>query len=422
MFSDCVVIMHFNINLGPDGDWNTIDELSLPYDGDVVDKPDCIGSSTNDCSSNWPSSITNNDQLLESSEQKLSSHQNNLSIWKDKENIIENIEKLTSNHDCSNINEKTELGHNKSVENVVNNIKLIDNISSLTTEQHVRDEKHVKYDIISQCSTSLEHQLNNSEVVEHNETVQTGTNVDLEKLCPSETLVNGHLECIDSKELSNKMNFVQNVLLLNNISDINTKVNSNNGLSEMFSNHNNNNNNKIKNVQEEVRENANPNSACLPNEALLEHSEIVEKYQHVEQFPDQIPVTQINCDHCELSQNISIPEEENVENNVKSINFNCSALQNQQTIEINFENNSDSEFDKFSDFHTFSTTENKPISVKNDDEFCDFESGFNENHSVDIKQNELLISESHVQFDYKQFCMDTFQGDYVSFLKLNIIY
>lgn len=401
----------FHLNLGPDSGWNTIDELPLPYDADALDKQDCIGSNLNDTSSNCTSSIENNDQLLKSSEQMPSLHKNNLSIWKDEENINE----LSSNHNCNNVNEVEgiiNVRHNISFENIVNR-KNIKQISFMTPKQYIDDEKHVKCNINSQCSTNSELQLDNSESVEHNMTVETEASINLEKSCQSDTLVNGHLQCVDIKELSNQNNLVQNVLIDNILHINNTEVNSISDLPEMFNNDLsiNNNNNIIKNVREEVIETVIPNSVHLRNKTLQEHDEIIEK------CPDQIPVTQIK--HCEKSENVSITEVEKVEKNVESIN---SVLQNQQANEVNLENNSDTEFDKFSDFHTFSIVENEPTSVLNDD-FCDFESGINDNQFVDVKQSDkLLVSELHVQFDYKEFCKDTFQGDYVSFIKLNIIY
>lgn len=407
----------FHFNLGPDGGWNTIDELSLPYDGDV-DKQDCIESSTNDSSSNWQSSITNNEQLFQLSEQDPSLHQNNSSIWDETERIKENIKKLTSKHNCD-INEligKSEIGKNISFERVDNNNKEIENVLPLN-EQQIHDERHVQLNINSQYSTKLEPRLDNLESVEHNKIVQIEDNVNLEKLGQSETLVNNHLECVDIEESTNPVNFVPNVLLNNkkiNENDIKSKGNSINDLSKMVNNDLSiNNNNTIKNI-EEVKEITLFNSVHLPNMTLIEYNKINENHEHNEQFPNQISNSSINYEHSEISQNISISEEQE-EKNVESINRNCSTLQHQQINKINLEDNSGSDFDKFSDFHTFSTIENKPISLINDDEFCDFESGFDQNQFIDVKQNdEILVSESHVQFDYKQFCKDIFYGDNVN--------
>lgn len=376
--------------LGPDGGWNPIDELSLPFDGDVNDKPgDCIKSNTIDGSSNWTSGVVNNDQPLVSSlsEQEPSLHINDSSIWKDKENVVpwENIKKLTSDHSCNNFNEldcKPEIKFNVSSENVIDsNSKINDDDSLVTSEQHNCDVENVKNNVTSLNLPNIEFKLNNSEEVEHNEIVQSKMD---KKSFSEETLFNGHLEPVDTKELSKNTNCVQNVLLdnfKNDASDNDTAVNSLDEKCENLSNdlsNNNNNNDICINDQEEYTdfcdfETVMPDSlnVPLPNRTFEKKSEIIDKCQSVNEnhISDQIPVTPLIIEH----ENIYNPVEEKIEQKVDSINLNCSTFQIQENNGINFEDNIDSEFDDFSDFHAFSTstTENKSDHVTNDD-FCDF--------------------------------------------------
>ncbi|XP_060856404.1 uncharacterized protein PF3D7_1120600 isoform X2 [Metopolophium dirhodum] len=474
-------------SLSPDGGWNPIDELSLPYDGDDVHETAvCIEANTNESLSKLPSSIAKNDLSMESSlsEQEPSLHQNNLSIWKDKKDVpCENIKKLTSNDSCDNVNEidcNTEIKHNESSENVIdNNRKIINDDLSLTSEQYISDLVNIKNNIIPQHLPNLVLQLNNYEVYENNEIYQPKTNANNEKSTGQDILVNGHLECVDIEESSNQTNCVQNVLLddlKNDVSDTDTP----NGMYAMLVDNLsiNNNNIMIKNDQEEYTDFCDfetdlPHSlnVPLPNRTSQEHHEIIEDPQTVDQHDfDKIPLTQFNDEHCKMLKNISILVENKKEQNVESINPNCSTFQYNK---INVEHNSDSEFDEFSDFHVFptSTTKKKSICDTNDDDddddfctyetcrqdfndtvelkhsnvkcvtsndsvlksenqnsiinnddddnFCDFESGYTtsgfhtSDQVIDLKQSyAILDSESRVQLDYKQFCKDAFQGDY----------
>jgi len=493
----------FCMHKGPDGGWNPIDELSLPYDSDVVHEPAvCIEANTNDSFLKQPSSIAKNDVSMKSSfsEQELNLHQNNLSIWKDKKDVPwENIKKLTTNDSCDNINEidcNTEIKHNESSENIIhNNRKIInDEINddlSLTSEQFISDIAKVKNNVIPQHSPNLVLELNNSEVYENNEIYQRETNVNFEKSTNQDTLVNSQLECVDIEESSNQTNCVQNVLLedlKNDVSDTDTPNGMYAKLVDNPVNNNNNNNTMIKNDQEEYTDFCDfktdlPHSLNepLPNRTSQECHDI-ENPQIVDQHDfEKLTLTQINDEHYKVLTNISILDENKIEQNVESINPNCSTF---QYNEINVEHNSDSEFDEFSDFHVFSnsTTKNKSICDSNDnddfckyetrthefndtvefkhsdveqvkfvtsnyndsmlksenqnsiinndddddDNFCDFESGYStsslhtSDQAIDLKQSyALLDSESHVQLDYKQFCKDAFQGDYVSLFCVN---
>ncbi|XP_008178768.1 uncharacterized protein LOC100575814 isoform X2 [Acyrthosiphon pisum] len=480
-------------SLSPDGGWNPIDELSLPYDGDVVHETVvCIEPNTNESLLKRPSSIANNDLSMESSlsEQEPSLHQNNLSIWKDKKDVPwENIKKLTSNDSCDNVNEidcNTEIKHNESSENVIdNNRKIINDDLSLTSEQFICDLSNVKNNIIPQHLPNLVLQLNDYEVYENNEIYQPKTNANNEKSTGQDILVNGHLECVDVEESSNQTNCVQNVLLDNLKNDVSVTDTPNGMFAMLVDNlsiNNNNNNIMIKNDQEEYTDVCDfetdlPHSlnVPLPNRTSQEHLEIIEDPQTVDQHDfDKIPLAQFNDEHCKILKNISILVENKIEQNVESINSNCSTF---QCNEINVEHNSDSEFDEFSDFHVFPTSTTKKKSIcdtdddddddfctyetcrqdfndtaelkhsnveqvkrvtindsilksenqnsiinnddDDDDNFCDFESGYTtsglhtSDQVIDLKQSCAIIdSESCVQLDYKQFCKDAFQGDY----------
>lgn len=487
------------MHLGPDGGWNPLDELILPYDRDLVEKPvDNIESISNDSLSNKPAGITKHEQSSESSlsEQEPSSHHINVSIWKDKNTVPwEDIKKSTSNNSCDSVNElecKTEIKHNNiSSENVIDsNKKLINNDLSVITEQHICDIENVKHNTTSQNLPNLELQLNNLKLVEYNGIDHTETNVNLKKPSLHESLVNGHLECLDTKEVSSQTKCIDNVPLedmASMVSDNSSKVDSPNNMhGKMFNNDLsvNNNNNIIKNDVGECIgvcdfESTMPIyvNESLPNRTSQEQNEIIEKYSpESKHISDQISVSQTNYGHNELSQNIFIPIERKTEQNVDLNNLDCSIFQNQQNNDIHFEDNIDTEFDDFCDFHAFSTStiENNPISVDNfsdfktststfndtielknlnieqenqvvtkydddltfkldnknntikknnstddNDIFCDFESSdVSENQTVfDDKKSDLVLdSDFQDKLDYKQFCKDAFQGDYVSFL------
>lgn len=487
--------MTFCMYVGPDGGWNPIDELSLPFDGDIIHETAvCIETNTNESLSKRPSSIAKNDLSMKSSlsEQEPSLHQNNLSIWKDKKDVPwENINKLTSNDSCDNINEidcNTEIKHNESSENVIdNNRKIINDDLSLTSEQYICDLPNVKNNIIPQNLPNLVLQLNNYEVYENNEIYQPKSNVNYEKSTGQDILVNGHLECVDIEKSSSQTNCVQNVLLdnlKNDVSDTDTPNGMYAMLVENLSINNNNNNIMTKNDQEEYSDFCDfetdlPHSlnVPLPNRTSQEHHEIIENPQTVDQqHLDKLPSSQFNDEHCKILKNISTLVEDKIEQNVESVNPNCSTF---QYNEINVEHNSDSKFDEFSGFHVFSTSttkkksicdtnddndddfctyetckedfndtvelkhsnidhvkcvnsndsilksENQSSIINNDDDddnFCDFESGYTtsglhiSDQVIDLKQSyAILDSGSHVQLDYKQFCKDAFQGDYVSF-------
>ncbi|XP_060846643.1 aftiphilin isoform X3 [Rhopalosiphum padi] len=397
-------------SLSPDGGWNPIDELSLPYDGDVIREPAaCIESNSNDTLSKLPSNISMNDPSVESSlsEQQPSLHQNNLSIWKDKKDISwENINKLT-NDSCDNVNEidcNTEIKHNESSENIIdNNRKIVDDDLSVTSDQYICDLENVKNNTIPPNLPNLVLQLNNSEVYENNETFQPVTNVNFEKSTDQKTLVNGYLECVNVKESSNQTNCVQNVLLENLKNDVSDTGTPNDtyviSVDDLSVNNNNNNNIIIKNDQEEYSDFCDfetnlPDSlnVPLPNRTSQENHEITEDYHTVDQHNiDKIPLTQLNDEHCTILKNIEKLIENKIEQNVESISPDCSTFQNN---EINVEHNSGSEFDEFSDFHVFSnsTIENKLICDKNDDDddFCNYETSIpNFNDSVKFKHSNV---------------------------------
>lgn len=471
--------------VGPDGGWNPIDELPLPYDSTVIDKTvDPIKSNSNINSSDWSLNNVKNDQFMKPSisESELSLHPKNLSIWKDKENIVPkvNIEKITFNCDSVDASDcKTEIKGNESFDNVIDSYKkVVDDNTSICTKQHICDKENTDNNIVSQYSPSTELQLNNMELVESNDVFQSNSVLSPES---GEILVNSHLEPVDIKESTYLTICVQNELLENfnnNVKDIDTKVNSSNSMYEIFDTNIsiNTNNNILKKDQEEYTdfcdfETAVPNSINVPlsNRTPLENDSykkdgenVVEKTQLVD-----LPLT---------SDQVIVTQFKNVaDKRTDSINVNCSAIQNGKNDEINIDNNLDSEFNDFCDFHTFSTSFNErrhtpvennddfcdfetSISVsgdtlelkqsnsegitlfnRNDDEdnlklkfnsknnceddadvddnFCDFESGYSttSHQFLDTKhKNKVLFSEPQIQFDYKQFCKDAFQGDFVS--------
>lgn len=115
---------------------------------------------------------------------------------------------------------------------------------------------------------------------------------------------------------------------------------------------------------------------------------------------------------------------------------------NKQFNDINSENNLDSEFGEFSDFHSFnSVTENSDVcqlsiessafqnteEMKNlnievtnyvtDNKNLNLKSD-NFNNELMFKSNDILNSESYIQINYKHFCKDAFQGNYVSITAL----
>lgn len=404
-----------------------------------------------------------------------------MSIWKDKENIVpwENIKKIKSNHSCDSVNEldcKTEIKHNVSSENVIDiNRKTTDDELTVYTDLHTNNLGTVKKEV--QCLPNLELQSNNFESIENNDIVQPETNFDVEKSSNQETLVNGHLECLDSNELPNQTNCVQNVSIENlktDVSDNDTKINSSSGMFDLSIN--NNNNIVLKNEQDEYSdfcdfETAIPKSlkVSLPNRTSLEKDNLPLVDQHFT-LDSKLSATHFDDEHSKVTENTNT-EDEKEEN---SINF---TLKNLNDDKINPEHNLDSEFDDFCDFHAFPNlvTEITPTEVTNDDDFCDFktnipsfnnetelkhsntgnndnddnstfksdnqhcpnnddddnfcdfESGYStsslpvSNQVLDVEQNNVVLgSESQVQIDYKQFCKDAFQGDYVSLFAYNI--
>lgn len=475
---------------GPDGGWNPIDELSLPYDGDVVKGPvGCIEPNTNESLSKWSSNIAKNDLPVESSvsEQEPSLLQN---IWQDKKNNVpwENIKKLTSSDTCDNVYEidyNSKITHNESSEVLIDcNRKIIDVDLSVTSEQCICDIANVKNNIIPQYLPNVVLQVNNSEIYENSKTLHPEPDVNFEKSSDHDTLVNGNLECVVIKELSNQTNCVQNVLLKNLKNDASDTDRPPNGLYEILVDDlsmNNNNNIIIKNDQEEYTDfcDFETNLPCslnvpLPNRTSQEHYEMIEEPQTVDQHCiDKLPLTELNHEQSTQLKDIEKLVENKIEQNIEPINSNCSIFQNNEN---NVEHNSDSEFDEFSDFHVFSTstTRKKSISVTNDDDddfckfetcipdfndsvefkhsnveqkkcitsndndsilksdnqnsvinnddnFCDFESGNTtpglhlSDQVLDLKQNDAMLNtESQVKIDYKQFCNDAFNGDYVS--------
>lgn len=479
--SSCVNYDVFRLFTGPEGRWNPIDEL--PYDGDIINPPSvCDESNAN----NDSSCIVKGDEFLKSlPEQELNLHQKDLSIWKDKENIVpwENIKKVKSNRSSDSVNEldcKTEIKHNVSSENVIdNNRKTIDNDLTIYTDLHTNNLENVTKEV--QCLPNLGLQSNHFEPIENNEILQPENNFNAEKSSNQEPLVNGHLECLDSNELSNQTNCVQNVFIENlkiDVSDNVSKINSSSGMFDLSIN--NNNNIVIKNDQDEYSdfcdfETAMPNSlnVSLPNRTSLEKNKLNDNLPLVDQ-------------HCTLDSKLStahfddehskVPENTNTVNE-KEVNSLNPTFQNLKDDKINSEHNLDSEFDDFCDFHDFPNlvTEINPTEVKKDDDFCDFktnilslnnktelkhsntsatdnddnstfksdnqhcpnnddddnfcdfESGYStsslpvSNQILDVKQTNLVLgSESQVQIDYKQFCKDAFHGDYVSQFAYNI--
>lgn len=424
----------------------------MPYDSDIVDKPVAYVES-NDNSSNWPLGIAKTDRSPDSSisERETSLHHNNLPICKDKENIIQckNIKQLTSNHNCDSIDYKTDIKHNTSSEtDVINSNTEIDAKLSVTSEQSVVDVENVTDISTSRYLSNVELPLkNNSSVVENNENSNFEVDFDSDKSSSKETLTNGNVDRVDIKVFSSQTDCVPNLQienLKNNMSDFGTD-----GTYSMFNNvsvNSNNNNIIIKNDQLEYSdycgfETVLPNSlnVPLPNRTSEERKEIIDIPELVDECrnPDQIHTVQFNDNNSKLLNNTSISVETNIEQN------------NKNQIDDDF----DSEFDDFCDFHAF-TNYTEPIvpeisntndfdhsnnkrekcdtsdndynnltlksndqnnitcnaSNDDDDNFCDFES-----QTINDKQcDTVLDSKSQDQIDYKQFCKDAFQGDYVS--------
>lgn len=345
--------------LGPDSGWNPIDELTFAYDNDLAENPiEFVEITTNDNLANKQLDIRNCDELPE---QKSNLYQNNLSTLKQEENNKE----ITSNDKC-------EFDHKVSCENMIDSNKKKFNLS-LTKEQHSLDIDNKKLDI----------KISNSNVVEN---------------YMSET----HQENV-TKYIQNKS---ENISENYSSKDIYGTLNSDKSL---------NNNNIISDEQNEINNQHTdfcefktviPNSIILPlpNRTSEEYNEKIKSHPNKnEQFNDKLH------------------------------------------YDINFENNLDSEFDEFSDFHSFNS-----VAEKSDVCQFSFESNaFQNNEEIDFnivqmncvtdnknhnlksdnfnnvlmfKSNDILNSESSVQINYKNFCKDAFNGDYVSIVLLIIYY
>lgn len=416
----------FCLHAGPDSVWNPIDELTLPYDYDVIEKRAGFVE-TSDSLSNWPPDITKNDECMKSSlsEQKSSLYQGNLSL---KVNEGENNNKITSNHSCENESD-CDIKNYISTKNMVdsNNEKFN---SSVIMEQQSSDVENLNVNKkTSQYLSNVELQLNNADVVENNMSESH-----------QETLDHPHLKSINDKE---KSDYVQNILPVN-ICKVDAKTSLPNDICETFNNNktiNNNNNPIIKNDIEEYTdfcefEGVVPNflNMPLPNRTSKEHIDNIDDNQtiyHVEQFSDK---------HYTISENISSIARQN--ENEDSINLNYSTIEDQQHSDANSENNFDSEFDDFCDFHTFSksTAENSDFCHLESNTFhktMELEHSYNEqvkndnlalksdnfNNTSSLNPSIILNSETCIKIDYKQFCKDAFQGDYVSFsiLPINLL-
>lgn len=482
--------------VGPDSGWNPIDELPLPYDSVVIDKPvDHIDSNSHN-SSDWPSISVKNDQSMKPSisDSESNLQPKNLIICKTKENI----EKLT----CDSVNGsgcEMKIEQNEFFDNVIDSYKRVNNDNmSVTTIQPICDKESTKNNIASQYSPIIELELNNMELIESNEVVQSDSILNPENPSSKEILVTSILESIKINELTEQTICVQNETLENienNVNDTDTKIiSSNNVYKNVGSNISiNSNNNIIKDVEEKYTDfcdfkNTVPSSlnVSLPNRTSQEinpikiYSEVIVKnLQHVDQVSD----TQFKNGFCDISSNTLNSNKGEVEKCIDSINLNCSTFQNKKNDENNMEDDLDSEFNDFCDFHVFSTTANEKqlTPVENIDDFCDFETNtqvfgsklelkqFNSeevkflNNNDNVKDNLKLKSDSksdknnckdddvddsnfcdfesgysmsgiltshqfldpkqkdkqvcselQIKFDYKQFCEDSFQGDYVS--------
>lgn len=458
----------------------------MPYDKDVVDKPISHAQSNTVTSSNWESSTTKSNQSLEisSTTQQPSIHQNDLSTLKDKENIVPwgTIKGPNSSYSCDSENKlghKIENKHDVSNENVVDsNRKIVDDNFTETVEQHTRDVENVNVSMTSlHCLPNLKLQLNNSTIIVHDEIVKPETNCFQKQSPVKDALVSDHLEYVDIKKSSNQTSCVENIK--KDVNTIDSNADMFNGLHEVINDDaflNSNNNNTIINDQENDGfcdfETALPNfqNVPLPNRTPQVLDEITTNIQPVEQSHALATQPNLECD--KILRDVSALEDYKLEQNSNSTYSNCSTFQNHLDNDIYSENISDSEFDEFCDFHTFSTpiTGNPPtvnqnyllntesnspkksdsIEVKHsnnehvksivttdinstlksdnqnditndDDNFCDFESGFptsafraSDQISSVHQSDEVLDSKLQVNFDYKQFCNDIFQGDYVS--------
>lgn len=278
----------------------------------------------------------------------------------------------------------------------------------------------------------------------------------------------------------------------NDLSENDPKVISSNSTYEVFDNNFSiNNNNNIKTDQEEYTDfydfetsTSNSLNVVLPNRTIKENfnsenSDIVENelidQHHISDY--RVPISQFPNENSEIVPNTLV--EKKVEQSANLTNLSCSTFQNGQNNEISYEN-SDSEFNEFCDFHAFPTStiendfcdfktspsafegiiesrhsnseqvkyvpnnfkernhltmksDNQNSSniedVNDDDNFCDFESGYSESnfqisHQIlnSKKTDEVLDSDLHIQIDYKQFCSDIFEGNYVSYIILLLFF
>lgn len=262
------------------------------------------------------------------------------------------------------------------------------------------------------------------------------------------------------------------------VSSIDDCVNLSSNILENSINNPSNNNNNIINKNDNVDDNKKSINSCdlvnttsslnvlSPNMTSQEYDDINVGCQTIDQnnIPNQILVSKFNNENCKILQTTALNEA--FEQHNDSFNVSSTFIQQQNNV------SEDTEFEDFCDFHAFSTStsENKSICTENDDEFydfetsvptlndtiefkhscghekentkmtnednnltlksdnqintnyndddnfCDFESGVYISHQVlDSKQSNAMVNiNSQDQLDYKQFCKDTFQGDYVS--------
>lgn len=388
------------------------------------------------------SSSTKNDQSPESSlsEPNPNLPQNDLSIWKNEQNILtsENIKKkmFTNGNVLDN---KTEA----SSENIVDcNNKIIDDLSETVLnniEQHACViEKKI---ITSQYLSNLEYDSG------------------VDKHCTeTSSCKNSDFKHEDVKEISS-----QTINEQNNLSSSDSSMN----LSKVLVNDlpvNNDDNTVAENGQEDDF------SGFCDFEYV--ESKSLNVLSPIKTFQLHNKISSELVEHCtktgDLSLDHSAPIDEKLEKNIDSFNPVSSVIQNQHLNGDNFDHELDTEFNEFCDFHKFAANENEPTCVindvcdiknntkeltdtkfkhsnfdqvknvttddnstlesdnqnnidKDDENFCDFESGYTtfDNNGQQIpncKQNDVILdSKSLVQHDYKKLCIDAFQEYHVSF-------
>lgn len=428
---------------GPESAWNPIEELPLPLDVDNNKSTYLIESSFNSNSS----SSTKNDQSLESSlsEPNPSLPQNDVSIWKNEQNILtsENIKKemLTNDNELDN---QTEVKLNVSSENIIGCNNTIIDVLSETILNNIEQHTCIieKNNITSQYLSNLEYDS------------------EIDKYCTEKSSYkNSDFKHEDVKEISSQTINEQNNLVSNDSSMNLSKV-----LDDL----------SVSNIDNMVAENGQEDDFsgfCDFNYVMPKSLSVlspVKTFQLHNEISSELVEHRILAKTGDLLDH-SDPIDKKLEKNIDSFSPVSSTIQNQHINCNNFDHELDTEFNEFCDFHEFAASENEPTCVmndvcdiknnakesvdtkckhsnvdqvknvntdnnstlesdnqnnicvdKDDENFCDFESGYttcdnNGQQTPNFKQNDVLDSTFLVQNDYKKFCIDAFQEYHVSF-------